>query len=621
MFDVTNGSFFVYEHREPEFERWTLGCTLMPDSSPHPQLETLFHDALEMRSEERLAFLSKACGSDDQLRDRVLALIAAFDEETGFLETPPALEHFGIPASQSLCALGEVLGHYRIVELLGRGGMGEVYLARDSVLGRNVALKLLPQSSLATRTAMARFWLEARTASALNHPNIMTVYEVGDHNGRHYIAAEYVEGSTIRRLLANGPLDVDRTLDIACQVAGGLAAAHAAGIIHRDIKPENIMVRPDGFVKILDFGLAKLTEDAGARQRGLPRNAATVPGILLGTAGYMSPEQARGLDLDTRSDLFSLGTVIHETATGRCPFEGKTPTDALSSVLNYEPPAIDVVNPFFPPGLSRVTGKLLAKNREDRYQTATELITDLEHLRRTIKAKLTAAQQKEPNRPLSSRPSQRLLQYGIIVLLLLVIGLAVKTVFQPTIASPASVNKKREFTYRWRVQNALGQETDGPSPASGLQGFRSGQRIRLYISSPEPGYLYLVNEALSPNRNASEFVTLSPSPTGNGGSPFVAAGREVAIPEKSWLQFDEDRGTERLWTVWSDTKVPILDAVAKYANPHDQGRISSPADEQAVASFLRDNYKPEALELSATPVPSIRGTSRVLVWRADLKHD
>jgi serine/threonine protein kinase/tetratricopeptide (TPR) repeat protein len=364
----------------------------MEDSSSQSREERLFHDALERPCLERLPFLEQACGGDAHLRDKVAALLAAFERDSGFLETP-ALQPVS-SVSQILSAQGKELGHYRILQLLGSGGMGDVYLAMDKTLGRLVALKLLSIKSSVAKFMPARFWLEARTASALNHPNIMTVYEIGDDCGLRYIATEYVEGSTVRQLLANAPFPLDEILNIALQTANGLMAAHAAGIIHRDIKPENIMVRPDGYVKILDFGLAKLTQNATAMHAagGAGLDAVTMPGILVGTVGYMSPEQARGLDLDTRSDLFSLGTVIYEVATGKCPFAGRTPSDALSSILCEEPPLITELAPSFPAEVASLVTRLLHKDREKRYQSANELIADLQRLvsARTVSPSLGA---------------------------------------------------------------------------------------------------------------------------------------------------------------------------------------------------------------------------------------
>ena len=243
------------------------------------------------------------------------------------------------PASEPSCTPGQTIASYEVVSFISRGGMGEVYLAEDKRLGRKVALKLLPASFTTDDDRLRRFEQEARAASALNHPNIITIYEIRQAAGSHIIATEFVEGETLRLRLSRSALTLSEVLNIAIQIADALSAAHKAGIIHRDIKPENIMLRPDGYVKVLDFGLAKLSEQAS------PAVAAEAPtiqvrtgsGIVIGTAGYMSPEQARGLGVDHRSDIFSLGAVIYEMLARRKPFEGDTPSDTLAAILKTEP--------------------------------------------------------------------------------------------------------------------------------------------------------------------------------------------------------------------------------------------------------------------------------------------
>ena len=590
------------------------------ESIPDPtRLERLFHEALEKPPQERSSFLAAACDDDPELRGQVLSLINAFEQETGFLETP-VLEETAATVSQMLCAAGQMLGHYRILELIGRGGMGDVYLALDNTLGRKVALKLLPLRLSVGKTGLGRFWLEARTASSLNHPNIMTVYEIGDDHGLHYIAAEYVEGSTVRQLLAHGPLGASRILDIAIQAASGLMAAHEAGIIHRDIKPENIMVRPDGYVKILDFGLAKLTETAMARQIRLSSEhcMATVPGLLLGTVGYMSPEQARGLNLDQRSDLFSLGAVIYEMATGKCPFTGKTPSDALSSILHEEPAEIQDVASSLSPELARVVTRLLCKDREQRYQSAEELIADLQTLQRQASIPPAAATQASPPLPVGQ---SRLRRTVILAAALLLLVLAA-TVFRSHLAGQkVRATPSWGFSCRLQVQEVTGrQDREIALPATEQLKFAAGQRIRLSFSSPLSGYLYLIDEAMGTDGKSSELVTLFPSPTANHGSSFVPAGTQIPIPQESWLQFDAERGIDKLWLVWSANGLPLLDGLQKYANVHDRGRIRSDAEEQAARDFLQTNYKPRELDF-AGPLIAARGNSRMLVWQMDLEHN
>src|SRR5439155_8341692 len=237
--------------------------------------------------------------------------------------------------------VGESIAHYRIESLIGVGGMGLVYLARDERLGRKVALKFLPERLTANNSQLSRFKSEARAASALNHPNILTVYEIDTEGDRHFIATEFIEGVTLRASLARGRMNVHDALEVAVQVASALAAAHETGVVHRDIKPENIMLRPDGYVKVLDFGIAKLTEQQPAsndREAGTTTVLQTHPGLLMGTARYMSPEQIRGQSADARSDIWSLGVVIYEMLAGNPPFHGETPSDCIASILKTEPP-------------------------------------------------------------------------------------------------------------------------------------------------------------------------------------------------------------------------------------------------------------------------------------------
>ena len=278
---------------------------------------------------------------------------------------------------------GSTLSHYRIISKLGEGGMGEVYLARDTKLERNVAVKLLADELSKNPDRLQRFIQEARAASALNHPNILTIYEVGETDGKHYIATEHIEGETLRRLIMQG-LNTREALDAIVQVASALAAAHQAGIIHRDIKPENVMLRPDGIAKVLDFGLAKLTEiQTLSSDTSAPTVARkdTNPGTIMGTVQYMSPEQARGKIVDARTDVFSLGVVLYEMIAGRVPFAGESSTDVLAAILEREPAPLARFAPEAPAELQRIVNKSLRKKVDDRYQTMKDLLLDLKELR------------------------------------------------------------------------------------------------------------------------------------------------------------------------------------------------------------------------------------------------
>jgi serine/threonine protein kinase/Tfp pilus assembly protein PilF len=355
------------------------------------QVERLYHAARERGAEERAAFLAEASAGDEGLRREVESLLAYEDQAEHFIESP-ALEVAAktIARKQSATVVtGQTINHYKITSPLGAGGMGEVYLAEDTRLGRRVALKFLPALSTQDKRHLRRFEQEARTVAALSHPNVCVIHEVVETGeGRHCIVMEYVEGVTLRELMAESRINVTEALDAAIQVASALSAAHAAGIVHRDIKPENIMLRRDGYVKILDFGLAKLTEKKsdlpGSEGETRVLELKTLPGVVMGTVAYMSPEQARGLPVDARTDVWSLGVVLYEMLAGQKPFEGATPTDVIISIAGREPEPLSECAPEVPSRLERILKKALAKEREERYQTADELLIDLKSLRHDL---------------------------------------------------------------------------------------------------------------------------------------------------------------------------------------------------------------------------------------------
>jgi serine/threonine protein kinase len=351
------------------------------------QVKEIFNSAIMYRPEERGSFISQACSGDEELRSEVESLIASHEQSGSFIDKPAFAAAATLLANEKAeLNSGQIIASYEVISFISRGGMGEVYLAEDKRLGRKVALKLLPASFTTDEDRLRRFEQEARAASALNHPNIITIYEIRQAAGSHIIATEYVEGETLRHRLSRSALTLSETLNIAMQVADALSAAHKAGIIHRDIKPENIMLRPDGYVKVLDFGLAKLSEQA------TPAVAAEAPtiqvrtgsGIVIGTAGYMSPEQARGLGVDHRSDIFSLGAVIYEMLARRKPFEGDTPSDTLAAILKTEPPPLARVAHGVPAELVRIVNKSLRKDREERYQVVKDLWLDLKALKQEL---------------------------------------------------------------------------------------------------------------------------------------------------------------------------------------------------------------------------------------------
>ncbi|HYY57631.1 MAG TPA: protein kinase, partial [Pyrinomonadaceae bacterium] len=279
---------------------------------------------------------------------------------------------------------GTRFGRYEVRSQLGAGGMGEVYLAQDTQLERRVAIKLLPLQFTRDEDRLRRFKQEARAISALNHPNIITIFEIGEQDGVHFMATEFIDGVNLRQHAAREPVRTGDALDIALQVAGALEAAHAAGIVHRDIKPENIMLRPDGYIKVLDFGLAKLAEPGAGGPEAARASTETEPGMVLGTVVYMSPEQARGLKVDARTDIFSLGVVLYEMITGEAPFGGDTPSDVIVSILAQEPRPLTRYMADASPEVQRILALALAKDREQRYQSVKEMTADLRRVKQRL---------------------------------------------------------------------------------------------------------------------------------------------------------------------------------------------------------------------------------------------
>jgi serine/threonine protein kinase len=355
------------------------------------QVEDVLQAALERPAEARAAYLDERCAGDEELKHEAAELLTAHDEATDFMEQP-ALAHDArvLIHDEYEVSAGRVIGPYRIVERLGAGGMGEVYLAQDSRLGRLVALKVLLSYFASDDERLRRFQREARAASALNHLNILTIYEVGETDEVYFIATEFIDGRTLRELISEGSLSLAEILDIITQVASALSAAHAAGIIHRDIKPENIMLRVDGVVKILDFGIAKLTEAARPESSGEAPTiikAQTEIGVVMGTAGYMSPEQARGLSVDERTDIWSLSVVLYEMLSGRAPFAGATRIDTVVAVLEREPAPLTESRwaaRAHVRKLQFIIDRALSKDRDERYESVAEMLSDLRSVERDV---------------------------------------------------------------------------------------------------------------------------------------------------------------------------------------------------------------------------------------------
>lgn len=345
------------------------------------KIQDIFDVALQLKSEQRETYIDAVCGEDLVLRIEVEKLLDSYRSDS--IEKPAigkdatTIQHF----EKSFLNTKQI-SHYKIIKQIGKGGMGEIYLAEDINLNRQVALKLLSATLDLDKQHFRRFVREARTASSLNHPNICTIYEINDDENTPFIAMEYIEGETLEKIIRKKGLNFQQILDIVTQVVAALKEAHAAKVVHRDIKPENIMIRPDGLVKVLDFGLAKLTKNISVSD-ALNSKASTItynitnPGLVIGTVNYMSPEQAQGKDVDTRTDIFSFGVVLYEMLTGKLPFEGENGVDVLGSILHKEPVPPSQFIPGIPLELENLISKALQKDREERYQTIEEILGQL----------------------------------------------------------------------------------------------------------------------------------------------------------------------------------------------------------------------------------------------------
>src|SRR5262245_484287 len=617
------------------------------------QVNQLFHDALERAGEDRADFLKRACGGDESLRLAVERMLVAREQAGSFLNAPAfdAVAN-SLIQEHSGSLIGCVIGHYRILSPIGAGGMGEVFLAQDTSLDRRVALKLLPTEFTRDRDRVRRFEQEAKAASALNHPNIVTIHEIRqtetEAGALHFIAQEFIEGQTLRHRIREGMLPMSDAFDIAIQAANALHVAHAADIVHRDIKPENIMLRPDGYIKILDFGLAKLIEQKPAPAEldtEAPTIHKTTPGAILGTAAYMSPEQARGLNVDARSDVWSLGVLLYEMLTGQQPFKGMTPTDIIVSIVDREPQPLKDSLSKFPPELERIVMKVLAKKRDDRYQTIRDFAIDLKNLKHRLEFDAELARFSKPETTNEAPAAQSQAEGGaarpiaapvpttvtgqnivlsralILVTILLIIaasGFFAWSSLRPKSSTPtAPTAPERQISYSITIQKMRdGNPYQEPFESTGQKIFENGWKFKLNFSSQQPGFLYLLNEGPT-SGGAISFNLLFPFPSINKGSAQIAAGQGI---QTGWYVLSEHQGTERLWLVWAAQAAPELEAVKGVVNPRDKGVISDPAQLDAARRLL-SHYpvaKPEKDPVKEQM--NVRGRSEVLLNLVELKH-
>jgi hypothetical protein len=615
----------------------------------YQRVKELFHSALERTPEERPTFLAEACGDDTALRAKVEALVAADGQPGSFMDEPAYAVAAEMPTEDSTGTLvGQSIGHYQVLALLGSGGMGDVYLATDTRLGRKVALKLLPDYLTDDESRIRRFRQEARAASALNHPNVLTIYEIEQAGGRYFIATEFVEGETLRQRLKGGRLGPGEALEVAAQIAGALSKAHQAGIVHRDIKPENVMLDAEGRVKVLDFGLAKYTQPLSgvAAVDADTESVHTEPGMLMGTTAYMSPEQARGLAVDARTDIWSLGVVLYEMLAGRKPFGGQTPSDVLAAILEHEPEPLPGEDADVTDELRRIVSKTLWKDREKRYQTSKDLTLDLESLRREMEVEAGSGRAAPINTAIPGSPAaaratrnKRATALALAAVMLLAAAAIVgawlwrspnpltagKTnpVTVEATAPPAAAGPERSLVYSILVQKYRdGRPFEAPFRLGGEINFEKDYRVRLHLRSPQEGHLYILNEGPSKSGHPSPLMILFPSPTANGGQSLLGAGGQVQIPERSWLQFDAEQGTEKIWLVWAADSIPALEAVKGFANPRDRGLIGDPELNDAVRDVLRahQSSQPVAVRDEDKKEVVLKSPGAILTHLLKLEH-
>jgi serine/threonine protein kinase/Tol biopolymer transport system component len=513
------------------------------DAKRWKQIKAIYDRALDLSSDEREGFLAEACGADDDLRREVESLLAAHEDAGSFLKSP-AVEVAaheivaGDEVSPAPQLIGRELANYKIISLLGKGGMGEVYLAEDKRLRRKVALKLLPSEFTNDSDRVRRFEREASAASATNHPNIITIHEIGQVDGAHYIVTEFIEGQTLRQRMQAAKLSLNEIVDVAIQVAQALEAAHSAGIVHRDIKPENVMVRRDGLVKVLDFGLAKLTEVAGVNADSdavTLKKADTTPGMVMGTPQYMSPEQARGEELDSRTDLFSFGAMLYEMATGSAPFKGDSIAMIFDAILNREPVPPTQLNPKAPAELEHIIGKALEKDRALRCQSAREMLADLKRLQRDVSSERAAAQASAPT---AAKPPALWRKWAVIaaVPVLITVALLIWKLKLSSFGPPKVPN----YTAITTDGNAKSVGVYDQQPLYSLRLSLVTDGLRLYFPARVNGQLALNQVACA----GGETVTL-PAPFRNASLMDISPNRDELLVADFTL---DDRETP-LWAL------------------------------------------------------------------------
>ena len=561
-------------------------------------VEDLYHSASVLPDGQRQSFLEAACGGDLSLLQEVESLLRHGSTPQSVLDTPAIsvmAKAMAADESDALAPLleGQTISHYRILKAIGRGGMGVVYKAEDLNLRRHVALKLLPQSFAMDSCALRRFVQEAQAASALNHPNICTVYEIGEAAGLHFIAIELLEGETLKERIARGPLAVRETLPIVTDICQALEATHAEGIVHRDIKPSNIALTRRGNAKLLDFGVAKrlgpeLVEPAETLA-AVPANLElrlTTPGAAVGTVAYMSPEQARGQGVDARSDLFSLGAVLYEMTTGKCPFPGQARADVIRAIQDQQPAPIQESNPATPPELIRITTKALEKDRSLRYQRAAEMRADLEFLSRRLETR-------------AAKPRMAL-ALGLLLALLALAGLLAlgNRRIRSWAFGPASAGGVRQFKSLavLPLENLTGD--------SSQEYFVDGMTDALITNLTKLGSLRVISRTsamhykgthrtipeIARELNVDAVVVGSVARSGNEVR-ISAQLADAGTGENLWGR-DYERNLKDVLELQNELAAAVTQEVAGRLTPQQQSRLAElrPVNPQAYEDYLRGRY-------------------------------
>jgi len=610
------------------------------------QVSRIFNSAIALDNDARADYVAGQCGPDESLRAEVEKLIQSHQQASkeNFIgglaaEDGAALLIVDDEIRTNSLEKGQQVGSYVILDLLGAGGMGEVYLARDSRLDRTVALKVLSQDISLDKRRMQRFRQEAKVASSLNQPNILTVFEFGDVDGLTFIATELIDGETLRDYLRAKRLKLGEILDIVIQVLAALDAAHEARIVHRDIKPENVMIRRrDHLVKVLDFGLAKPTEKKLSRMGGEESEAATAlktaPGIVMGTINYMSPEQAQAHEIDERTDIWSTGVTIYEMVAGTMPFSGVTSSHTIVQILEKNPAPLTRVADA-PAELERIVAKAMAKNPDERYQTAKDMLIDLRALKKRLEVEAEIERTASPIAPdlavVGDVVDRKRRKKGVLAIALVGTAVVIAAVFglytwraarvrtTPPESTPAVAPTERILTYWITVQKFKDDKPyQDPFTLAGEINFEASYQIRVNVRSPQSGHLYILNEG--PSSSLPKLVVLFPSPTANRGSSLLAAGQLAQIPELFWFRFDREQGIEKLWLVFSEAAVPELEAVKEFTNHRQRGVITDTLKNNAVQSFLTtySTTKPEAEK--GDTLTTLRMPGKILVYPVKLEH-